>query len=80
MPHWLQRKDFKSHTAPVGAGFKADEINSYVNLLEDDATKDVFNRFSFDKLHKEIGNIVKANSNFSKTDDLFFSGETYVVK
>ncbi len=34
----------------------------------------------FEDRVRKVAEQVKANSSFSKTDDLFFSGETYEVK
>jgi 2-oxoglutarate ferredoxin oxidoreductase subunit beta len=39
-----------------------------------------FDDVTFEERENELTKQVKANSNFSKTDDLFFSGETYEVK
>jgi 2-oxoglutarate ferredoxin oxidoreductase subunit beta len=38
-----------------------------------------FDDMTFEERENELTAQVKANSNFSKTDDLFFSGETYEV-
>ena len=38
-----------------------------------------FDDLTFEERENALTEQVKANSNFSKTDDLFFSGETYTV-
>jgi 2-oxoglutarate ferredoxin oxidoreductase subunit beta len=39
-----------------------------------------FNDVTLEEREDALTAQVKANSNFKKTDDLFFSGETYEVK
>ena len=39
-----------------------------------------FDDVTFEEREDALTEQVKSNSNFSKTDDLFFSGETYTVK
>jgi 2-oxoglutarate ferredoxin oxidoreductase subunit beta len=39
-----------------------------------------FDDVTLEERENELTDQVKANSNFRKTDDLFFSGETYEVK
>jgi len=39
-----------------------------------------FDDVTLEEREKELTAKVKAGSNFTKTDDLFFSGETYEIK